>query len=163
MRDMIDGLLDQWSVERPDLDARPMAVVGRVLRLAHRLEGRVERVLEPFGLALWQFDVLATLRRSGPGYCLSPTALTEATMLSSGAMTHRIDRLVSMGWVERRPDPDDRRGRLVALTPAGRDLVDAALEARFEEARAVTDALPVRRRRELADALRVLLLASGGA
>ena len=132
MGDLIDLVIDQWRRVRPDLDPRGMGTSGRALRVAKLLERRTEEVLRPFGLSLWQFDVLATLRRTDCD--LSPGELLDATMLTSGAMTHRIDRLEAASLVERRPDPDDRRGVRVHLTGAGRRLVDRAVEARFEEA-----------------------------
>ncbi|MGH0035654.1 MAG: MarR family winged helix-turn-helix transcriptional regulator [Myxococcota bacterium] len=157
--DVIDQLLDQWAHERPDLDASPMGVVGRVLRLGAFLQRRVEAVLEPHDLTLWQFDVLATLRRSGKPFSLSPTQLMREVMLSSGAMTNRLDRLETRGLVRRRPDPDDRRGVRIELTAAGRRLIDKAIATRFDEAREVVDNLGQRERQSLESTLRKLLLA----
>lgn len=119
---------DEWARERPDLDSRPMVLVGRLTEAAGRIQ---KDVLRPFfaerGLQFGDFDVLATLRRSGAPYALNPTALYEATMVTSGAMTGRIDRLAAAGWVERRPDPKDRRGVVVALTPSGLERIDAMM------------------------------------
>ncbi len=119
---------DEWARERPDLDPLPMAVLGSLAEAA-QLVARDH--LRPFfaahGLQLGEFDVLATLRRAGPPHALSPTALFEATMVTSGAMTGRIDRLERAGWVARRPDPGDRRGTLVTLTPEGHDLIDGLM------------------------------------
>ena len=137
--DLIDLLISQWKHVRPDLDAKPMRISGRLLRLARAIEPRTEASLRPFDLSLWQFDVLATLRRHNRD--LSPGELLTATMLTSGAMTHRLDRLENSGWIERRPDPDDRRGVKVHLTESGRELVDRAIEARFGEASLVESAL----------------------
>ena len=156
--DPIEQLIQQWSRERPDLDASPMGVVGRVLRLAVRLERRVERVLADFGLTLWQFDVLATLRRTGAPFCLSPTDLMREVMLSSGAMTNRIDRLEAKGLVKREPDPGDRRGVQIILTPKGRRLVDRAIAARFEEAKEVVGFLTPRQRTTIEAGLGKILL-----
>ncbi len=130
--DLIDLLVSQWRSIRPELDPQPMRTSGRLLRVAKLLEQRTEAVLRPFGLSLWQFDVLATLRRNDCD--LSPGQLLSATMLTSGAMTHRLDRLETSELIERRPDPEDRRGVRVHLTKAGRELVDQAIVARFEEA-----------------------------
>lgn len=130
--DTVDRLLAQWLRVRPDLEPTPMRTSGRLLRVAKILEQRTESVLRPFGLSLWQFDVLATLRREDRD--LSPGELLAATLLTSGAMTHRLDRLEGAGLVERRANPEDRRGVRVRLTRAGRELVDRAVAARFEEA-----------------------------
>jgi DNA-binding MarR family transcriptional regulator len=156
-QDLIDELMEQWRRERPELDPSAMGVVGRVLRLAGYLERSVEVALKPFGLSLWQFDVLATLRRAGKPYRLSPTQLMRAVMLSSGAMTNRLDRLETAGLVKREPDPNDRRGVLITLTPKGRQLADEAIQARFEEARARIASLSKSERRALERGLRRLL------
>ncbi|MEW5977853.1 MAG: MarR family transcriptional regulator [Acidobacteriota bacterium] len=157
--DPISRLIDQWKRERPDLDASPMGLVGRVLRLAVLLERRVEATLARFDLTLWQFDVLATLRRSGKPYRLSPTQLMREVMLSSGAMTNRIDRLESRGLVKRCPEPADRRSVQIELTPEGKRLVDRAIAARFEEAREVTRFIGAHDRDLLERGLSRLLLA----
>lgn len=116
---------DEWTRERPDLDPLPMAVLGSLAEAAQLV---ARDYLRPFfaahGLQPGEFDVLATLRRAGPPHALSPTALYDATMVTSGAMTGRIDRLEGAGWVARQPDPGDRRGTLVALTPHGHALID---------------------------------------
>lgn len=156
-QDLIDELMVQWRRERPDLDPSAMGIVGRVLRLAGHLERSVEATLKPFRLGLWQFDVLATLRRTGEPYRLSPKQLMRAVMLSSGAMTHRIDRLEAAGLVAREPDPSDRRGVLIALTPKGVQLVDQAIAARFDEARARIASLSTAEREALEHGLRKLL------
>ena len=125
--DRVDEIIAQWTRERPDLPAAPMALVGRI--------GRAERALGPliteshrrFGLSREGFDVLATLRRAGSPFRLSPTELYRWLMLSSGAMTNRIDRLETDGLVERTADPQDRRGVLVGLTAKGKKLIDDAM------------------------------------
>lgn len=127
--DHIDRIVEQWRSERPDLDTSPLALLGRLLRAAHLADLALAEGVAGFGLQPGWFDLLAALRRSGRPYELNPTSLTEATMLSSGGITKRLDRLVEAGFVERRPDPDDRRGTLVRLTPEGRAVVDRALEA----------------------------------
>lgn len=158
MDDVIDQLIAQWADERPDLDAKPMGVVGRVMRLGLLLQQRAEVALQPFDLTLWQFDVLATLRRFGEPFRMSPTQLMRQVMLSSGAMTNRIDRLEQKGLVRRQPDPDDRRGVLIELTAQGHRAIDKAIAARFEEARQVTDLLSTRDQKQVAGALRKILL-----
>jgi DNA-binding MarR family transcriptional regulator len=135
--DRASRAVEQWRRERPDIDGTPMLVLGRLAEAAQRVG--TER-LAPFfaahGLQRGDFDVLATLRRAGDPYALTPTALYEATMVTSGAMTGRIDRLEAAGLAERRPDPSDRRGVLVALTPAGLELIDRILPLHVENQRA---------------------------
>jgi DNA-binding MarR family transcriptional regulator len=126
-RDGVDRIVEQWGRERPDLDTTAMAVFGRVYRLARLSGDAVEREYAAFGLGRPEFDVLATLRRSGEP--LSPGRLAAAMMLSSGGTTARLDRLERAGLVARSPDPDDRRGVLVSLTTRGAELVDGAVAA----------------------------------
>lgn len=125
--DGVDAIVEQWARERPDLDTTAMAVFGRVHRLARLSGDAVEREYAAFGLGRPEFDVLATLRRSGAP--LSPGRLAAAMMLSSGGTTARLDRLERAGLVRRSPDPDDRRGVLVQLTARGAELVDGAVTA----------------------------------
>src|SRR5215470_19295129 len=123
--DRADAAINQWARERPDLPALPMAVFGRLSDAAERvMRDHMNPLFAEAGLQPGEFDVLATLRRSGAPYMLSPTRLYEAAMISSGGMTNRLDRLERAGLVERRPDPNDRRGKLIALTDAGRRLID---------------------------------------
>ncbi len=123
--DRADIAIEQWSRERPDLPALPMAVFGRLSEAAERvMRDHMNPLFAEAGLRPGEFDVLATLRRSGPPYMLTPTRLYEATMISSGGMTNRLDRLEAAGLVERRPDPNDRRGKLIGLTASGRRLID---------------------------------------
>jgi DNA-binding MarR family transcriptional regulator len=149
--DLIDRMNEQWRAVRPDLDPSPLEVVGRMLVLAQHLERSVNEALSPHGLALGQFDILATLRREGN---LTPTQLMESVALSSGGMTNRLDRLEEAGWIRREADPEDRRGVVVGLTRKGRDLIDAATVTRFAEAKASLPPLGVREMRELAGLLR---------
>jgi DNA-binding MarR family transcriptional regulator len=128
-RDFVDHLIAQWERERPDLEARLMAVPGRIRRIARLIDRRLEETWGRFGLGQGGFDVLAALRRAGPPHRLSPTELYRALLLSSGAMTNRIDRLEEAGLVVREPDPEDRRGVLVGLTPKGKEVVDQAVVA----------------------------------
>jgi DNA-binding MarR family transcriptional regulator len=132
--DLIDRMNEAWRRERPDLDPSPLEVVGRVLVIARHLEKSVETTLKRYELTLSQFDILATLRRQGPGGRLTPKQLMRSVMLSSGGMTNRLDSLERAGLVERRADPGDRRGVVVGLTAKGRRLIDAATAARFAEA-----------------------------
>ena len=137
--DVIDELLAAWGDARPDLDAEPLALVGRVLVLARRLERRVDAALARHGLSLGQFDILATLRRATDSPGLTPTQLLQSVMLTSGGMTNRLDKLEEAGLIARKPDPSDRRGVIVTLTAKGRRVIDAATATRFAEAQ---DSLP---------------------
>lgn len=127
--DHVSRIMDQWRAERPDLDVSPQGVIGRLHRLAGRLTEELVAVYAEFGLGEGEFDVLATLRRSGPPYELTPTALAAGTMVTSGAVTKRVDRLAERGLVTRRVGDRDARGRVVALTSAGRELIDRAFTA----------------------------------
>lgn len=131
-QDRIDEILTQWQQELPQLDVASLAVVGRVLRLAKLLERHREKVLAKYELNVWSFDVLATLRRQGYPYQLKPTDLYSLLMLSSGAMTNRIDRLEQDGLVIRLRDPSDRRSVIVQLTPKGIQLADTVMPVLLE-------------------------------
>ena len=126
--DRADMAVAQWARERPELPALPMEIFGRLLDAAERVtRDHMNPLFAEAGLQPGEFDVLATLRRSGEPYMLSPTRLYEAAMISSGGMTSRLDRLERAGFVERRPDPHDRRGKLIALTKTGRRVIDDTL------------------------------------
>ncbi len=156
--DTIDLIREQWAQERPELDSSAFDVVGRILLLGKMLEKRVAQVLAPLGLGVSSFDVLATLRRQGAPFELTPKGLSGATLLTSGTMTTRLDCLERDGFVVRRPDPNDGRGVVVALTKAGRRLADRAIEARLEEARDALEALGAKEQRQLTALLRPMLL-----
>lgn len=130
--DRIDEILIQWQQQAPELDISSLEVIGRILRIARLLEKHREAVLADFGLNVWSFDMLATLRRQGPPYQLKPTDLYGLLMLSSGAMTNRIDRLEKEGFVVRLRDPSDRRSVMVQLTKSGIERVDAVMPVLFE-------------------------------
>ena len=155
--DFIDGLIKQWSRERPDLDSSAINVVGRILRLSTLLQRRGEASLEPLNLTLWQYEVLAALRRVGQPFRLSPTQLRHAVVLSSGAMTNRIDRLETAGLVKRVPDSLDRRGLQIVLTSKGLELINRAIEARLQDAEDVVRFLSHKERQLLEPLLRKLL------
>src|SRR5580692_11320289 len=126
--DRADLAVEQWARERPDLRTLPMTIFGRLNEAAERvMREQMNPLFAKAGLQAGEFDVLATLRRSGDPYMLSPTQLYEAAMISSGGMTNRLDRLERAGLIERRPDPNDRRGKLIALTADGRRIVDATI------------------------------------
>ena len=158
-RDTIDDLQDDWSEQRPDLDPEPMGVVLRIQALAKILGEQAAARLQEYDLQWWQYDVLSTLRRQGEPYTLPATELADITMLTSGAMTNRIDRLEEQGLVRRRDDPGDRRKVLVALTPRGLELIDDAAEVRFDAAMEALEGLSPRQRSALSDLLRLVLTA----
>lgn len=158
-RDPFDDIRDQWHRERPDLDPSGIEVLSRISFLHKVLRRAASGRLSSIGLPNWGFDVLSNLRRQGPPFQLSPSELCEATLLTSGAMTNRLDRLEDSGLVERHPDPDDRRGLIVQLTEKGKQLVDQALAIRFEHANRTISALSDGERRELVGLLRKLVAA----
>ena len=139
--DEVDGIVAAWQRERPDLDTRPMQVLSRVTRLARHLDRARRAAFAAHALEPWEFDVLSALRRSGPPYQLSPGRLVTETMVTSGTMTNRVDRLAGRGLVAREADPGDRRGVLVTLTAAGRAAVDAALDELLEQERSLLSSL----------------------
>src|SRR5688572_19876387 len=128
MQDEVDELSEAWARERPDLDLAPVAVFSRITRLARHLDLARRAAFTRHRIESWEFDVLAALRRAGAPYELSPGRLLRETLVTSGTMTNRVDRLAARGLVERSPDPTDRRGVIVRLTPEGRATVDAAFE-----------------------------------
>jgi DNA-binding MarR family transcriptional regulator len=155
--DEVDDLVAAWQAERPDLDVQPMQVLSRISRLARHLDRERRSAFAAHDLESWEFDVLAALRRQGPPYELSPGALLRATLVTSGTMTNRIDRLEEAGLVSRRPDPQDKRGVLVTLTAAGQSRADAALADLLKAERTLLASLPAESRSVLADLLRTLL------
>lgn len=155
--DQVDRIVAQWARERPDLDTTAMAVFGRVFRLARLGGDEVEQVYGRFGIGRPDFDVLATLRRSGEPYELSPGALAASMMISSGGTTARLDRLERAGLVRRSPDPHDRRALVVGLTERGRTLVDEAVAAGVERQEELLARLPARKQAQLTALLRELL------
>jgi DNA-binding MarR family transcriptional regulator len=150
--DVIDQLLAAWRETRPDLDASPLGVVGRVIVLAQHLEESVETALAKHNLTLGQFDILATLRRKGTG--LTPSHLLESVLLSSGGMTARLDKLEAAGLIIRTPDADDRRMVVIELTPKGKRVIDAATVTRFAQAKDSLPPLDAQEMRTLAGLLR---------
>ncbi|MEL6821396.1 MAG: MarR family transcriptional regulator [Calditrichota bacterium] len=135
MHDLIDRLIEEWKTERPELDTSAMGVVGRIIMLGNLLQKRAGEALKPFGMHYTDLDVLATLRRSGPPYRLTPTELLNSVLLTSGAMTTLLNRLEKSGHITREPDPNDGRVKAVKLTEQGIELIDRAIEIRFKEAR----------------------------
>jgi DNA-binding MarR family transcriptional regulator len=157
LRDEVDDLVAAWRAERPDLDVQPLQVLSRVSRLARHLDRARRTAFARHGLETWEFDVLSALRRQGAPYQLSPGSLLRATLVTSGTMTNRIDRLAAAGLVRRQPDPQDKRGVLVTLTPEGRARVDAALADLLGREEALLTGLDRGEREELASLLRTLL------
>lgn len=154
--DEVDRIVAAWRRERADLDVSPMEVLSRVSRLARQLDLARKSSFSAYGIEGWAFDVLSALRRSGEPYQLSPSTLLQETLVTSGTMTNRIDRLVTAGWVERLPDPGDRRGVLVRLTADGRSTVDSALAELLVREREILSDLTPAGRRKLASLLRQL-------
>lgn len=137
--DRVARIQAEWRRERPELDVSPQGVIGRLHRVAGLLTDELVAVYGRFGLNEGDFDVLATLRRSGPPYARAAGDLADHTMVTTGGLTKRVDRLVAKGLVERRPGPADARQRIVALTPAGLELIDAAFAAHMENEHRLID------------------------
>jgi DNA-binding MarR family transcriptional regulator len=131
--DSIATFMAQWRAEKPGLDVSPLGVLGRIQRLSIYFRDRAEEWLKPMDLTWESFSILAALRRSGKPYELRPTDMYREALLSSGAITNRIDGVERKGWVERRPDTVDRRVTIVRLTPAGKTVIDKALDMHFRE------------------------------
>jgi DNA-binding MarR family transcriptional regulator len=157
MIDEVDRIVEAWRRERPDLDVTPLAVLSRVTRLARHLDLARRGAFARHRLEVWEFDVLSALRRAGEPYQLSPGTLVAQTLVTSGTMTNRIDRLVAHGLVDRLPAPGDRRGVLVRLTAEGRTQVDAAMEDLLRAERDLLADLDDGDERRLADLLRVVV------
>ena len=155
--DAIDRILEQWRRERPDLDLAALGTVGRLFRVTQLADGLLAEGLAARGLRPGWFDLLAALRRSGVPYRLNPAELIRTTMLSSGGMTKRLDRLEEAGLVERSPDPADRRGTLVGLTPEGKEAIDASLPMHAANEERLLASLSAAQRRTLDDLLRAVL------
>jgi DNA-binding MarR family transcriptional regulator len=158
--DRADTAIEQWARERPDLPALPMAVFGRLSDAVELvMRDHMNPLFAEAGLQPGEFDVLATLRRSGAPYMLSPTKLYEAAMISSGGMTNRLDRLERAGFVERRPDPHDRRGKLIALTEAGKQVIDETIGRHVANEERLLSALTLKEQEQLNQLLRKLVAA----
>lgn len=151
--DHVGRIMEQWRTERPDLDVTPQGVVGRLHRVAARLTEELVAVYAEFGLGEGEFDVLATLRRHGTPYEMTPSDLAASTMVSSGAVTKRVARCAEQGWVTSRVSERDGRGRVVALTPAGRDLIDRAFTAHIANEHRLVSLLSEQDRARLAQIL----------
>jgi DNA-binding MarR family transcriptional regulator len=158
MRDDVDAIIDQWRKVRPELDPSPIGIVGRVSRLARELEERLEPVYREHGLEPGWHDVLATLRRAGEPYRLRVTDLTTSMMIGSSGTTKRLDRLERNGLIARSPDPNDRRGTLIELTPQGLELIDGVTAVHLDNERELLGGLTASEQEALAALLRKLRL-----
>ena len=156
-KDAVDAIIDQWAAVRPDLDTKAMEVFGRIHRLSRMMGDRTEKAYAPYGISRGEFDVLATLRRSGEPYTLSPRQLSATLMLTTGGMTGRLDKLERAGLLRRSPDPHDRRGLQVTLTEKGLTLIDEAVTAGLAAQTEALSTLDDEQADRLADLLRELL------
>lgn len=152
-KDHVGWVMEQWERERPDLDVSPQAVIARLHRIGGKLTEELVQEYARFGLGEGEFDVLATLRRSGAPYRLTPSELAERTMVTSGAITKRVDRCERQGWVTRQASEHDRRGRVVGLTDEGRRLIDRAFAAHIANEHRLLEGLSPRQRADLARGL----------
>ncbi len=157
--DRVARIQAEWRRERPELDVAPQGVFGRLARLADAINDELERVFRQHGLTTGEFDVLATLRRAGDPFERTPGALADSTMITAGGLTKRVDRLESAGLVTRRVSPDDGRARVIALTPAGRELLDRAFEAHLANEHALLSVMTAHDREQLERLLRQWLTA----
>ena len=157
MTDAVDAVIASWSAERPDLDFWPVGVVGRIQRLSRHFDRAIQEFSAAHGLGQGEVDVLMTLRRAGAPYELSASALLKAAMVTSGAITNRVDRMERKDLVERARDPEDRRSVRIRLTPHGRTVVDDLITEHVANEVRLLDGLPRARADALADLLRELL------
>jgi DNA-binding MarR family transcriptional regulator len=155
--DDVDAIVDAWARERPDLDVAPLQVLSRVTRLGQHLDSARSRAFTRHELDTWEFDVLAALRRSGDPYALSPGQLAAATLVTSGTITNRVDRLEARGLVRREPDPTDRRGVRVLLTAQGQTRVDGAIKDLLDSEREILSGISEDESATLAQLLRQLM------
>ena len=158
--DAVDRIVGQWEVVRPDIDSSPIHIIGRVSRLSRLIDRRLSENFARHGLEQWMYDVLATLRRHGPPYELTAGELVGQSMVTTGAITNRVDRLAERGLVERRAGAD-RRTVIVRLTPTGLALVDEVVLTHLATERSIIDSLAPREQRQLADLLRQVLVGLG--
>ena len=158
MEDSVDGIMAQWAQVRPDVDVAPMGVFGRLSRLTRLLERQLQGVFSRHGLHPGEFDILATLRRTDTqGIGLTAGQLTDAAMVTSGAITNRLDRLLAKELITRGPDPRSRRTIRVALTPRGQEVIDAALEDHVANEERLLSTMTPDQRGQLEELLRALL------
>lgn len=161
MGDNVDRVLQQWRAERPDLEASPMGIVGRIQRASRLLERGLSENFARHDLQLYEFDILATLRRSGPPYRLTAGALSGSSMVTSGAVTNRVDRLVARGLVARETDPASRRSVIISLTESGWALINNVLVHHVAHEERLLACLSAEEQQQLATLLRTLLIGLG--
>ena len=161
VRDAVDLILEQWARERPDLDCSPMGIIGRITQLQREVHLAQRATFARHGLDAPSFDVLAALRRAGPPYQLTPTELMRTALVTSGAITQRLDRLEQRGLITRERSEADGRAVVVTLTQAGRDALDAALPDHLSTERRLLESLSEEDRARLADLLRRFLVGLG--
>ena len=157
MKDLVDDLLAEWDLEQPERDFSALGIVVRIQLLSKLLADGTEKALDELGLKHWEYDVLSALRRQGRPYQMSATELAEASMLTSGTVTTRVDRLQDRGLVRRKPNPGDRRAVFVELTPEGSALIERAINARLARANAQLECLTRKQRPQLSAGLRTIL------
>jgi DNA-binding MarR family transcriptional regulator len=162
-QDAVDQIIEQWARERPDLDCSPMGIIGRITQLQREVYLAQRATFARHGLDAPSFDVLAALRRAGEPYQLTPTALMRSALVTSGAITQRLDRLEEKGLITRQRSAADGRAVVVTLSNAGREALDAALPDHLDTERALLEGLPGEDREVLAGLLRRLLVALGRA
>ncbi|MGH1439025.1 MAG: MarR family winged helix-turn-helix transcriptional regulator [Cellvibrionaceae bacterium] len=151
--DQVDRILQQWERERSDLDTSPMAITGRIMRISICFKEAMENTFRPFGLNFAGFDLLATLLRSGSPYTLSPGELLQSTMVTSGTLTNRIDRLEKVGLVSRTQNLEDKRSYMIGLTDRGYNLINEVLEAHVKTLHEITESISARDRATLSELL----------
>lgn len=157
--DHVDRILAQWSVERPELDVSPVGVIGRLHRIGDRLRDELIQLFHRYGLGEGEFDVLTTLRRAGAPYELAPGQLAQHTMVTTGAISKRLDRLEAAGLVQRRSGELDGRSRVVGLTAAGLETIDEAFAAHMRNEARLLEGLDAEQRAQLESLLRIWMLA----
>jgi DNA-binding MarR family transcriptional regulator len=160
--DGIDTILAQWQKEKPDLDLSAMAIIGRLKRCHALMQPQLDKVFKRHDLSFWEFDVLATLLRSGPPYCLAPTALFSTLMVTSGTMTHRMTQLEKKELIERVANEHDARSKLVKLSKKGEAMISIAVDEHVENELAILSSLDQATQKELNQSLKTLLITLEG-
>ncbi|WP_045373882.1 MarR family winged helix-turn-helix transcriptional regulator [Vibrio campbellii] len=155
--DAIDKVVSQWAKEKPELDTEPMAIMGRLMRIAKHMENHVAELHKRYDLKMGEFDVLATLRRSGKPYRLTPSELISSMMLTSGAMTNRLDKLEKKGLIAREHSKEDRRSVTVELTTKGFELIDSLIEQHLQAQHELMGSLSSAEKGQVNQALKLLL------
>ncbi|WP_230412332.1 MarR family winged helix-turn-helix transcriptional regulator [Undibacterium hunanense] len=155
--DAVDQIMEQWRNARPDVDCSPMENIGRLRRCSDLLQRELEATFSTFGMTAWEFDMLATLRRSSATYCMTPTDLFSRLMVTSGTMTHRLQKLEASGWILRVQNSEDARSMLVQLSASGKELIDRAVVAHVENERRIMSGLNAGELKRLNEGLRAML------